>query len=179
VYPAGRAVLAAGAWSGTIAGLPRAVPVEPVRGQMLAYPACPLTRAVYGPTGYVVPRPDGRTLVGATMERAGYESITTAAGIARLERTAAEIVPGFASLEPSTAWAGIRPMSPDGQPILGADPVEPRLVYATGHSRNGVLMTALTGDCIGALLAGEPPPADLSAFAPDRFIATSNETLSG
>lgn len=179
VYAAGRVVLAAGAWSKTIAGLPRAVPVEPVRGQMVAYSASPLARAVYGPTGYVVPRPDGRTLVGATMEHAGFDAATTSAGIARLRRTAAEIVPAFGDLEPCAAWAGIRPMSPDGQPILGADPAEPRLFYATGHSRNGVLMTALTGDCVAALLAGDPPPIDLSAFAPGRFSATTNEAFSG
>lgn len=168
-YRAEIVVLAAGAWSTMIAGLPRAIPVEPVRGQMIAYSGSPLGRAVYGPTGYIVPRANGRTLVGATSERAGFESITTPEGIARLERTAVEILPNLAHVQPSEAWAGLRPISADLQPILGPDPDEPRLLYATGHSRNGVLMTPLTGDCIAALLAGQPTPADISEFSIDRF----------
>ena len=168
-YFAERAVLAAGAWSTTIRGLPRSLPIEPVRGQMISYDATPLRRCVYGPTGYVVPRVSGRTLVGATMERAGFESVTTTEGVDRLRRTAAEIVPGFAALDPSSAWAGLRPISSDLHPILGADPSEERLIYATGHSRNGVLMTPLTAECIGALLVGEPPPMDVSPFSIERF----------
>jgi len=103
------------------------------------------------------------------MERTGFESVTTAEGIDRLRRTAAEIIPAFASLDPVSAWAGLRPISSDLQPILGADPAEERLIYATGHSRNGVLMTPLTADCISAILAGEAPPADISAFSIERF----------
>ena len=169
VYAAETVVLAAGAWSATIAGLRRAIPVEPVRGQMIAYAGSPLRRAVYGPTGYVVPRTNGRTLVGATAERAGFDSTTTPEGLARLERTAAEILPQFANVQPAEAWAGLRPMSADLHPILGFDPDEPRLLYATGHSRNGVLMTPLTGDCIASLLAGEQPPVDIRAFSIGRF----------
>ncbi|HEX6051558.1 MAG TPA: FAD-dependent oxidoreductase [Gemmatimonadaceae bacterium] len=169
VYRGGRAVLAAGAWSALIDGLPRPLAVEPVRGQMLAYATAPLSRAVYGPTGYVVPRADGRTLVGATMERVGFEAATTEAGINRLRRTAAEILPSLAEVEPVQAWAGIRPISADLQPIIGPDPDEPWLIYATGHSRNGILMTPLTGDCVAALLASEPPPVPLAPFAPARF----------
>jgi len=172
-YSADAVVLAAGAWSSTITGLPRAIPVEPVRGQMLAYAGSPLRRAVYGPTGYVVPRTNGRTLVGATTERAGFESITTPEGIAKLARTAGEILPQFAGNPPADAWAGLRPISADLQPILGADPDEPRLLYATGHSRNGVLMTPLTGDCIGAMLAGEPSPVDIGGFSIARFAIGS------
>ena len=169
MYAAETVVLAAGAWSATIAGLRRAIPVEPVRGQMIAYAGSPLRRAVYGPTGYVVPRTNGRTLVGATAERAGFDSTTTPEGLARLERTAAEILPQFANVQPAEAWAGLRPMSADLHPILGFDPDEPRLLYATGHSRNGVLMTPLTGDCIASLLAGEQPPVDIRAFSIGRF----------
>lgn len=168
-YFAERAVLCAGAWSTTIAGLPRDLPVEPVRGQMVSYDGAPLRRAVYGPTGYVVPRVSGRTLVGATMERTGFESETTPEGIDRLRRTAAEIIPPFANAEPLDAWAGLRPISRDLHPILGPDPSEERLIYATGHSRNGVLMTPLTGDCIAAMLVGDAAPADISAFSIERF----------
>jgi glycine oxidase len=128
-----------------------------------------LNRAVYGPTGYVVPRANGRTLVGATTERVGFNSVTTPDGIARLERTAVEILPSLAGVARSEAWAGLRPMSADLQPILGPDPDEPRLLYATGHSRNGVLMTPLTGDCIAALLVGAPCPVEIARFSVARF----------
>ena len=168
-------VLAAGAWSPGIAGIPRTLPVEPVRGQMLAYSAALISRAIYGPTGYVVPRTDGRTLVGATMERVGFDAGTTDVGIARLARTAAEILPQLASIRPASAWAGIRPMSPDHQPILGGEPEQLRLIYATGHSRNGVLMTPLTADCVGALVCGEQPPMDLRPFAADRFKDSASQ----
>ena len=169
VYRAERAVIAAGAWSNTIRGLPRPIPVEPVRGQMISYPRLPLSRVVYGPTGYVVPRSSGRTLVGATTEHVGFESVTTPEGIARLRRTAEEIVPELASLDPTETWSGLRPMSSDLHPILGVDPDEPRLIYATGHSRNGVLMTPLTGDCIAAILCGDALPVDIEAFSITRF----------
>jgi glycine oxidase len=172
-YTAERAVLAAGAWSATIAGLPRSLPIEPVRGQMIAYSGSPLRHCVYGPTGYIVPRATGRTLVGATVERTGFESVTTADGIARLTRTAVEILPSLAGVEPAAAWAGLRPMSADLQPILGPDPEEPRLVYATGHSRNGVLMTPLTGECTAAMLVGEACPVDVGIFSIERFRLTS------
>jgi glycine oxidase len=168
-FSAEHVVLAAGAWSAGIGGLPRRIPVEPVRGQMISYAGSPLRRAVYGPTGYMVPRTDGRTLVGATAERVGFDPAVTDDGIARLTRTAAEIIPRFASVAHLHAWAGLRPLSSDLQPILGRDPDEPRLLYATGHSRNGILMTPLTGDCIAALLTDEPTPAPISPFSISRF----------
>lgn len=168
-HTAPRLVLAAGAWSATVAGLPRALPVEPVRGQMLAYAGAPIRRVVYGPTGYLVPRADGRTLVGSTTERVGFDAATTEDGVARLVRTAAEICPSLANEPPADAWAGLRPMSADLQPIIGAEPEDPRLVYATGHSRNGVLLTPLTAECVAAVVTGREPPADLTPFRPTRF----------
>lgn len=173
VYSADRVVLATGAWASTIIGLPRAIPVEPVRGQMISYSQALVTRCVYGPTGYVVPRPDGRTLIGATTEHVGFDPVTTQEGIDRLKRTAVEILPMLAGLEPASAWAGLRPMSADLHPILGPDPDEPRLIYATGHSRNGVLMTPITGECTAALLTGEASPVDISAFSISRFSRLS------
>ena len=168
-YRADRIVVSAGAWSNLIRGLPHSIPVEPVRGQMISYEGVSLSRAVYGPTGYVVPRASGRTLVGATTEHVGFESVTTAEGVARLRRTAAEILPSLAEVEPVDAWSGLRPMSADLHPVLGVDPDEPRLIYATGHSRNGVLMTPLTGDCVAAILSGEALPVDIEAFSIARF----------
>ena len=177
VYRADRVVLAAGAWSATIRGLPHAIPVEPVRGHMIAYPSSPLRRAVYGPTGYVVPRPNGRTLIGATTENVGYEVATTPEGIDRLRRTAAEILPQFAGVPPADVWSGLRPMSADLHPILGADPAEPRLIYATGHSRNGILMTPITGDCVAALVCNESPPIDINLFSIARFSHSDSSEI--
>ena len=173
IYSADRVVLATGAWASTLTGLPRVIPVEPVRGQMISYAKTLVERCIYGPTGYIVPRPDGRTLVGATTERVGFEPVTTQEGIDKLKRTAVEILPMLAGLEPASAWAGLRPMSADLHPILGPDPEEPRLFYATGHSRNGVLMTPITGECTAALLSGESSPVDISAFSISRFASVA------
>lgn len=165
------AVLAAGAWVNGIRGLPRALPVQPVRGQMLAYSGRPVRRVVYGPNGYLVPRASegGRTLAGATMEDVGFTATTSEEGLESMRAMAESICPVFRGQTPSSSWAGIRPVTPDLLPIIGADPDQPALLYACGHSRNGVLMSPLTGDCIAALLLGEASPHDLGPFSPQRF----------
>ena len=169
VHTASRVVLAAGAWSGTLRGLPRPVPIEPVRGQMLAYDVVPISRPVYGPTGYSVPRPSGRTVVGSTMEQVGFAPGTSPEGRQRIDRAAREISPAFALRSPLEHWSGLRPATPDMQPIIGADPDEPELIYACGHSRNGVLMAPLTGDCVASIALDAPAPHDLAPFSIGRF----------
>jgi glycine oxidase len=164
-------VLAAGAWSPLIDGLPRPLPVEPLRGQMISFAASPLRHVVYGDIGYLVPRGD-MTLVGATMEHAAFDVATTAEGVAGLQMAAAELCPALAGLPVARAWAGLRPVSPDFLPIIGRDPDNPSLIYACGHSRNGVLMAPLTADCVAALLVGQSPPASLAAFGIERFELT-------
>lgn len=166
-------VLAAGAWSAQLEGLPRALPIEPARGQMIALGARAPRHVVYSEDAYLVPRADERTLVGATMERVGYDSTTSAAALQRLHREGAHVAPILGDAPVVAAWAGLRPMTPDGLPILGPDPDWPALLYASGHSRNGILMAPLTGDCIAALALGEEPPADLSAFSVERFFETA------
>jgi glycine oxidase len=165
----GQLVLAAGAWAGQLAGLPRPLPVEPVRGQMMSVVSKALRHVVYGGEGYVVPRHDGRTLLGATMERVGFDPDFTEGGVAEVRRMGAAIVPALAEARMLNAWAGLRPMTPDGLPILDRDPEHPALLYACGHSRNGVLMAPLTGDCIADLVAGEKPRLDLRPFSVRRF----------
>lgn len=162
------AVVATGAWLGTLAGLPRALPVEPVRGQLLALDAAPLRHVAYGPGGYLVPR-GGRTVVGSTMERVGFDCATTAEGIAGVRRTGERICPALCGAPELERWAGLRPVTPDGLPILGRDPRQPSLLWAVGHSRNGVLLAPLTGQCVAALAVGTAPPADLAPFDPERF----------
>lgn len=164
-------VLAAGAWAPEILGLPRSIPIEPVRGQMMSLAASPVRHVVYGANGYIVPRGDGRTLVGSTMERVGYDAGTTPEGLAHVRAVGEAICPALARARLLNPWAGLRPVTPDQQPIIGPDPVTPSLLYACGHSRNGVLLAPLTGDCIAALASGEPAPVDLSAFSISRFSA--------
>ncbi|MFL5580208.1 MAG: glycine oxidase ThiO [Gemmatimonadaceae bacterium] len=168
-HPAARVVLAAGAWVAELRGLPRPLPVEPLRGQMLSLAAAPLRRVVYGPRGYLVPREDGRTLVGATMERVGFDASTTDTALDALRRDAEALCPALAGARRLEAWAGLRPVTPDFHPIIGPDPDAPALVYACGHSRNGVLMSPLTGDVVASIVLGETPAHDLAPFAVTRF----------
>lgn len=167
-FSADRVILAAGAWAGTIEGSRYARSVEPARGQLVSYPAAPLRHVAYGPRGYVVPRGDS-TIGGSTMENAGFDASTTADGEKKVRAASEEICPGLASAGVPRAWAGLRPVTPDMLPLLGADPDHPSLLYACGHSRNGVLMAPLTGDIIADLVAGTPLSHELSQFRPDRF----------
>ncbi len=166
---AAHVVAAGGAWAGELAGLPRRVPGEPVRGQMLAYKGALVRHVAYGPGGYVVPRADGETWIGATMERVGFASDTTPQGRAQLADVARRLVPSLDGAAPLRHWAGLRPVSPDMLPLLGPDPALPRLIHASGHSRNGILEAPLTADVVAALVAGADPGHDLTPFRPDRF----------
>lgn len=167
-YTASRVVLAAGAWVGQITGARYARVVQPARGQLVSYPDVPLRHVTYGPRGYIVPR-GGITIGGSTMENVGFESATTATGIRKVRTVAEEICPSLGRQEKVVAWAGLRPVTPDMLPILGPDPEYPSLLYACGHSRNGVLMAPLTGDLIADLVTESPLKHDLSQFRPDRF----------
>ena len=163
-----RVVLAAGAWVGKIAGARFARAVKPARGQLVSYSSTALRHVAYGPHGYVVPRSDS-LIGGSTMEDVGFDSDTTAAGIKKVRTAAEEICPVLKSSQEVRAWAGLRPVTPDMLPLLGADPEYPSLLYACGHSRNGVLMAPLTGDIIADLVIGSPLSHDLAQFRPDRF----------
>jgi len=166
---AGIVVVAAGAWTPGLAGLPRSLPVEPVRGQMISLDAAPLRHVAYCGHGYVVPRDSARSVVGSTMEHAGFESHTTAEGLAQLSATAGSICPALAAARTLDRWSGLRPVTPDLLPILGPDPDMDALYYACGHSRNGILLGPLSGECVAALIAGEVPALDLSPFSVSRF----------
>lgn len=169
----GAIVLAAGAWSGRILELPRRLPVEPVRGQMLAV-ATPaegplFERTIHAPGCYLIPREDGQTVIGATAERVGFEPGPTAAGIAGLAQAAIAVAPSIADLRVLESWSGFRPGTPDGLPVLGPDPAVRGLFYATGHFRNGVLLAPITAELLSAAVAGETASIDLDPFRPDRF----------
>lgn len=161
-------IVAAGAWAAGIVGARRAHAVTPARGQLVSYSSCPLRHVVYGPRGYVVPRGDG-TIGGSTMENTGFDSSVTADGIAKVRKASEEICPALGSMDAPRPWAGLRPVTPDMLPLLGPDPDHPSLIYACGHSRNGVLMAPLTGDVVADLVTGAPLRHDLSQFRPGRF----------
>jgi glycine oxidase len=166
-YDAGRVVLAAGAWAAQISGARFARAVSPARGQLVSYSSSPIRHVAYGPHGYVVPRGD-HTIGGSTMEDVGFDASTTPEGVRKVRTAAEQICPSLALSKPD-AWAGLRPVTPDMLPILGVDPEHPALIYACGHSRNGVLMAPLTGDIIADLVTGAPLSHDLAQFRPDRF----------
>ncbi len=169
----GFVVLAGGAWVSQLGGLPRPVPVRPVRGQMLSLGASTLHHVTYGGGGYLVPRTGGRTLVGATMEDVGYDCSTTQEGRDTLTSVAARIAPSLGAAPLLSHWAGLRPITPDGLAILGPDPDAPSLLYACGHGRNGILLAPITGESIGAMAVGEAASFDLSPFAIGRFTAAA------
>lgn len=164
-------VVAAGCWSGGLAGLPRPLPVQPIRGQIVRLGPGPLRvgRTLESSEGYLVPRDDGSVLAGSTEERAGFEAVTSARGVARILEGALRLLPGLGEHPVAEAWAGLRPGTPDRLPILGPDPDRPGLLYATGHFRNGVLLAPETAEIVARLVAGEDPELDLSPFRPDRF----------
>ena len=165
----GRAVvLAAGAWIALLVGAPRPVPVEPVRGQILRLQGAPLSHAVSADDAYLVPRGES-TLVGSTLERVGFDCATTSAALERLRLAAAATVPSLRDASVQSAWAGLRPMTPDARPIIGRDPDLPSVFYACGHGKNGILLAPLTAECVASLLAGSPPPVDISSFDIQRF----------
>ncbi|MEE8536098.1 MAG: glycine oxidase ThiO [Kiloniellales bacterium] len=171
-------VVAAGAWSRDLPGLPDAVrpPVRPVKGQTLALMmerARPLIRhVVWGPAIYLVPRRDGRLICGATVEEAGFDTALTAGGLMDVLRNAWEVLPGIYELPLVESWAGLRPTSRDDAPILGQSAV-PGLLFATGHHRNGILLGPLTAWAISTLIATGEMPASVRPFAPGRFAAAA------
>jgi glycine oxidase len=158
-----RVVVAAGAWSGDLAG----VPVRPLKGQVvrLRDPAGPglLTRTLRFSATYLVPRGDGRYVLGATMEERGFDTTVTAGGVYELLREATELVPGIAELQIEETLAGLRPATPDGLPLIGtrADGV----IVASGHGRDGVLLAPLTGELVARLLAGTAQADDAALLA--------------
>lgn len=175
--PTSQLVLATGCWSGGIEGLPdRAAPaVRPLKGQILQLwgpPEQPLLERVLrcvvrGRSCYLLPRADGRLVLGSTSEEKGFDTTVTAGAVYELLRDAARALPAIAELELREARAGLRPASPDNVPIVGRTPVD-GLVLATGHGRNGVLLSPATAELTLAALRGDEPPPWAAACRPDR-----------
>jgi glycine oxidase len=169
-YAAPDVIVAAGAWSRHLGGIPRPLSVEPIRGQMaaLAWPEDVPRAIVLGRSSYVVAR-DGEAIVGSTMEHAGFSTEVTAAGLAEIFTAVSALCPALARGDVLRTWAGLRPVTPDGLPIVGKEPKVTGLWYATGHGRNGVLLAGITGVMLARLLAGENEIEHLAPVRPERF----------
>ncbi|NKB58811.1 MAG: glycine oxidase ThiO [Alphaproteobacteria bacterium] len=180
-FDADMVLLAAGAWSYDIDGVPPAArpPVRPLKGQMLSLrmdPRAPIMdHVLWGPGIYIVPRRDGTLILGATVEEKGFDTDLTAGGIFRLLEAAWEILPQIEELPINEMWVGFRPTSRDDAPILGATPVE-GLVVATGHHRNGVLLAPLTIDAVSAFMLDGVAPKSIETFGIDRFAVRQTQT---
>jgi glycine oxidase len=168
-FLASKVVNCAGAWSGQIA--PHAFPTRPVKGQMLCLAAPSRTllkHVIRTPDVYLVPRSDGRILVGATVEEAGFDKRTDPATIQRLHRAALALVPELQNAKILEDWAGLRPGTPDALPILGATST-PGYYVATGHFRDGILLAPITAQIMAEIISGEKPSLDVRAVSPSRF----------
>jgi glycine oxidase len=174
-FSADAVVLAAGAWSRSIAGLPpdRRPPVRPVKGQMLALrmdPAAPLLNHVlWAPGAYLVPRRDGRLIVGGTVEEKGFDETITAGGMLTLLEAAWRAIPAIEELPIDEIWVGHRPGSRDDAPILGRGPLE-SLFYATGHHRNGILLAPVTAGAMARLILDDVAEPAIRPFGLERFL---------
>jgi glycine oxidase len=166
-------VLAAGAWSALVPGTGGwATQVIPARGQMVQLETRPplLSRVVFTERGYLVPRVDGRLLVGSTLEFVGFEKRVTASGLRELLGLAVDIAPALAKAPVVDSWAGFRPYSRDGRPLLGPGPIAD-LFFATGHHRNGILLAPVTAELVANAVLRRALPLSLEAFRPDRAEA--------
>jgi glycine/D-amino acid oxidase-like deaminating enzyme len=170
-FLASKVVNCAGCWSGQIS--PSRLPTRPVKGQMLClvmHPRNLLKHVIRTPDVYLIPRSDGRLLVGATVEEAGFDKRTDPDTIQRLHRAALKLVPKLADAKILEDWAGLRPGTPDNLPILGATDI-PGYYLATGHFRDGILLAPITAQVMADVIEGRKPEHDLAAFAPARFYA--------
>jgi len=166
-YEADWVVLAAGAWSGLIEGVP-GVPVTPRRGQAYSVEGSYFRRVIHSPRAYIVPKGEAQTMLGATVEDVGFDLTNTPEGLGAVSKRAFEISPVLETSTFAGAWAGLRPGTPDDLPIIGASAEHPNLVIATGHFRNGILLAPITADLVRQIVFGDTPDLDLAPYSPGR-----------
>ena len=169
-YATEGAVVAAGAWSPALQGLPRPLPIEPVRGQIavVPWPKGEPTGVLFGRHTYVVPRGE-EAILGSTMEKAGFTKDTTPGGLASVFNGTTAMLPSLADRPILRTWAGLRPMTPDGRPMIGPDPEVAGLWYATGHGRKGVLLGPITGEIVRDLMLDGKTSWDITPCSVTRF----------
>jgi len=168
-YPAPCVVNCAGAWAGSLST--HGLPTRPVKGQMLAVASAQhnfVQHVIRAPDIYLVPRTNGRILIGSTLEEAGFDKRTDANTIQRMHQAAIRIVPQLKDALTLEAWAGLRPGTPDGLPILGETSTSGYFA-ATGHFRDGILLTPVTAHVMAQVISGAQPDHDIAQFSPLRF----------
>src|SRR6267154_1870251 len=165
-------IMAAGCFSAAIEGIAQYAPVRPAKGQMVALRADELKidRVLWSEKIYLVPRNDGRIAAGATVEHAGFDKRVTAGGIEKILAAAIDLAPGLANARIEETWAGLRPDSPDHHPILGPTDVG-GLLMATGHFRNGILLTPITARLVREWITEQRVSVDWDRFSPMRFLS--------
>jgi len=174
-FEADAVVVAAGAWSRQVEGVAPALlpPVRPLKGQMLALqmdPRAPLvSHVIWGPNIYIVPRDDGRLILGATVEEKGFDTTLTAGGVLALLEAAWRVIPTIEELQIAEMWVGHRPGSRDDAPILGSSAID-GLFYATGHHRNGILLTPVSADSMARLVLDGTLDDAIRPFGMERFV---------
>jgi glycine oxidase len=171
-------VIAGGAWSSLLGAGDIPVPhlrIRPVRGQMLCFRGSPRVArpVIHSMYGYIVPRRDGRLLVGSTTESVGFEKRVTVVGVSSMLKTALEMSPRMTSLEVLGFWSGLRPRAGDTLPVLGPCAEIAGVFYATGHYRNGILLAPITGELIASAIVDSEFRPELNIFSPDRFGMTT------
>ncbi|MDO3409792.1 glycine oxidase ThiO [Saccharibacillus sp. CPCC 101409] len=178
VFAAGQAVVCTGAWAGEwSARLGLRIPVQPIRGQICAYEwreeRAPLRHMVFCSQGYLVQKANGTLVCGASEDVAGFDTSVTERGIARLMRWNKRVLPALGQAEPFHRWAGLRPATLDGRPLIGRLERAERVLFAAGHYRNGILLSPVTAKLIGDCAEGRPLPDWQRAFRPERFGAAA------
>ncbi|PZD95126.1 glycine oxidase ThiO [Paenibacillus sambharensis] len=173
---ADRLVVCAGAWSGLYErwfGI--TVPVHPIRGQICAYevPFGEVRHMIFSPQAYWTSKANGTLVCGASEDVAGFDTSVTDKGIGRLVRYGPKTLPMLEQLPVVHRWAGLRPATRDGRPLLGFVSGMPQVVMAAGHYRNGILLSPVTAEAVVSLLEGRPAPVPLTAFSPGRFTAVA------
>jgi glycine oxidase len=166
-------VIAAGSWSGLVGGAVPPSSIRPARGQIveLRVPMPILRTVISGARGYLSPRDDGRILLGSTLEFVGFEKIVTAEAVRTLLDAAIELVPSLGSAELCRAWSNFRPFTRDELPLIGHTSTR-GLCLATGHYRNGILLSPITAEIVRTLILGAAPPVDIQPFSPGRLSST-------
>ncbi|MBX3288883.1 MAG: glycine oxidase ThiO [Acidobacteria bacterium] len=177
VFCADRVIMATGAWAELIPnnGQWGAFGPRPIRGQMIGFAAgdFSFSHVIYSPRGYIVPRADRHVIAGATMEDVGFRAEVTPNGIAAVRKAAEEIAPVLADATMNESWAGLRPFVSDGLPVIGEFPGHKNAFIATGHFRNGILLSPITGRILADLATTGKTEIDITAFSPERFSAAA------
>ncbi|WP_100372460.1 glycine oxidase ThiO [Bacillus sp. FJAT-45037] len=171
-FQANRLVVASGAWSSELEEtFSLRIPIFPIRGQICAYELGnqAVNHIIYTSQGYVVPKANGTLVNGASEDIAGFATDVTDKGIHRLTNWNPNILPFLKTLQPFHRWAGLRPATQDGYPLIGHHPEAAHIIFATGHYRNGILLSPITAKVVSSLIQGSKSPVPLKLFTPERF----------